>query len=89
MMAAVAAAGPSAAAVEEDEPTVAKVQTSFALKLVKYDEAKKIALIKELKNIMEGMNLVQVCPHSSILINHALRDATNISRECCSRNFLW
>lgn len=57
MMAAVAA--PAAAPVEEDEPTVAKIQTSFALKLVKFDEAKKIALIKELKNVMEGMNLVQ------------------------------
>ncbi|XP_022648647.1 39S ribosomal protein L12, mitochondrial-like isoform X2 [Varroa destructor] len=60
MMAAVAA-GPAvpAAPAEDDEPQVKKMQTSFKLKLVKFDEAKKIALIKELKNIMEGTNLVQ------------------------------
>jgi large subunit ribosomal protein L7/L12 len=27
---------------------------------MKFDETKKIALIKEIKNIVEGMNLVQV-----------------------------
>jgi large subunit ribosomal protein L7/L12 len=32
----------------------------FTLKLMKYDEAKKVALIKEIKNQLEGMNLVQV-----------------------------
>jgi large subunit ribosomal protein L7/L12 len=53
------AAAPAAADEEEEpEPAVA-VQTSFTLKIEKYDESKKVALIKELKSQMEGMNLVQ------------------------------
>jgi large subunit ribosomal protein L7/L12 len=35
------------------------VQTEFTLKLVKFDETKKVAIIKEIKNLIEGMNLVQ------------------------------
>nr|CAG4635247.1 EOG090X0O3H [Alona affinis] len=46
-------------APEEDEAPKPKAQTSFTLKLTKFDDAKKIALIKEIKNIVEGMNLVQ------------------------------
>lgn len=38
---------------------MAKVQTSFTVKLLKFDDAKKIQLIKELKNLMDGVNLVQ------------------------------
>lgn len=57
--AAAPAAAPAAADEEEEpEPAVA-VQTSFTLKIDKYDESKKVALIKELKSQMEGMNLVQ------------------------------
>merc|ERR1711884_411168 len=52
-----AGAAPTAAAEEEQAP--AAVQTSFALKLKGFDAAKKVALIKELKNQLEGMNLVQ------------------------------
>lgn len=60
MMAAGAWAAPAAAPQEEEEvSTVTKVQTAFTVKLTKYDEAKKIPLIKELKNLMEGINLVQ------------------------------
>lgn len=53
--------GPVAAKAEEEEESAAPkaVQTSFTVKLSSYDESKKIALIKELKNLMEGMNLVQ------------------------------
>lgn len=29
------------------------------MKLVKFDEKQKVALIKEVKNLLEGMNLVQ------------------------------
>nr|CAG4645322.1 EOG090X0O3H [Leptodora kindtii] len=58
-----AAAAPAQAAPkkeeEEEEKPVAKVQTSFTLKLTKFDESKKIAIIKEIKNLIEGMNLVQ------------------------------
>ena len=58
------AGGPVAAApkVEEEEEAVAAptaVQTSFTVKLQKFDAAKKVAVIKEIKNIIEGMNLVQ------------------------------
>ncbi|XP_017000051.1 large ribosomal subunit protein bL12 [Drosophila takahashii] len=55
------AAGPARAAPAEDEEEAApkKVQTSFKVKLVKFDEKQKVALIKEVKNLLEGMNLVQ------------------------------
>ena len=52
-----AAAAPKEEEVE-DEPPVA-VQTSFTLKMEKFDESKKVALIKEIKSQVEGMNLVQ------------------------------
>nr|CAG4651548.1 EOG090X0O3H [Simocephalus serrulatus] len=53
------AAGPAQPKEEEEEAPKPKAQTSFTVKLTKYDETKKIALIKEVKNIVEGMNLVQ------------------------------
>ncbi|KAH8380076.1 hypothetical protein KR009_008755 [Drosophila setifemur] len=54
------AAGPARAAPEEEEEAAPKkVQTSFKVKLVKFDEKQKVALIKEVKNLLEGMNLVQ------------------------------
>lgn len=52
------AAGASAAEEEEDAGPK-KVQTSFKVKMVKFDEKQKVALIKEIKSLMEGMNLVQ------------------------------
>lgn len=60
MMAAAAAPAGDAgkAAAEEPEEPVA-VQTSFTVRIEKYDESKKVALIKEIKNQVEGMNLVQ------------------------------
>ena len=61
-----AAAGPAPAAAdaakkdEEEEAEAPKpVKSSFRLKLLKYDEAKKVALIKEIKALGENMNLVQ------------------------------
>ncbi|XP_023242311.1 39S ribosomal protein L12, mitochondrial-like [Centruroides sculpturatus] len=53
-----AAAAPSPAE-EDDEETTKESKTSFAVKLLKFEPEKKIALIKEVKNLMEGMNLVQ------------------------------
>lgn len=54
------AAAPAAAAEEEETGAgPAVVQTSFKVKLNSFDESKKIALIKELKAQVEGMNLVQ------------------------------
>lgn len=42
---------------EDEAPKV--VKNAFTVKLVKYDDTKKVGLIKEIKNIVEGMNLVQ------------------------------
>ncbi|ALC42894.1 mRpL12 [Drosophila busckii] len=55
------AVGPMRAAAAEDEEEAApkKVQTAFKVKMVKFDEKQKVALIKEVKNLLEGMNLVQ------------------------------
>lgn len=50
----------AAAPPEEEEEAAPKVvQTAFKVKLVSFDDSKKIALIKELKNVMQDMNLVQ------------------------------
>ena len=35
-------------------------QSEFTVRLVKYEESSKIKLIKEIKVLMDGMNLVQV-----------------------------
>nr|CAD7462660.1 unnamed protein product [Timema tahoe] len=59
-MGAFAPAGASQVSAEdEEEAAPKKVQTSFAVKLVKFDDKQKVALIKEIKNLLEGMNLVQ------------------------------
>lgn len=49
---------PQAAADDEDAGPV-KAKTSFTVKLTKFDEKQKVALIKEIKSLLEGMNLVQ------------------------------
>lgn len=45
--------------MDEDEAAPKKVQTAFKVKMIKYDEKQKVALIKEVKNLFDGMNLVQ------------------------------
>ncbi|XP_035219285.1 39S ribosomal protein L12, mitochondrial-like [Stegodyphus dumicola] len=58
MMGAMPVAAPSRAAEDEDaQPEVTK--SSFTVKLMKFEESKKVAVIKEVKNHIEGMNLVQ------------------------------
>ena len=55
-------AGPAAPAAkdeEEESDAPAAVQTSFTLKLEAFAADKKVALIKEIKSNVEGMNLVQ------------------------------
>jgi len=60
MMGAMTMAAPAPVAAEEEEAAApAKIQTSFTVKLLKFDEGKKVALIKEVKSLLEGMNLVQ------------------------------
>ena len=44
---------------EEEEVAPVAVQTSFTIKLTKFDPTKKVAIIKEIKSLVEGMNLVQ------------------------------
>lgn len=53
------AAGGASAEEDEDAAAPKKVQTSFKVKMVKFDEKQKVALIKEIKGLMDGMNLVQ------------------------------
>ncbi|XP_059607908.1 large ribosomal subunit protein bL12m [Phlebotomus argentipes] len=49
----------AAAPADEEEVATKVVQTAFKVKLMKFDEKQKVALIKEVKNLLEGMNLVQ------------------------------
>lgn len=61
----VMAMGPvSAAPVEQEEEeeeaeSKPKEKTSFTIKLIKFDDAQKVKLIKEIKALNAGMNLVQ------------------------------
>lgn len=61
MPAGAAAGGAAKKADEEDKgdelPKATK--SSFKVKLLKFDDAKKVALIKEIKTVVENMNLVQ------------------------------
>lgn len=46
--------------LSQSEPEEVAVQTEYTVKLMKYADDSKIKLIKEVKALMEGMNLVQV-----------------------------
>ncbi|XP_029015894.1 39S ribosomal protein L12, mitochondrial [Betta splendens] len=55
-----ASAAPVAQAVEEEEDVpVKKEQTHFTVKLTEVKAAEKVKLIKEVKNCIQGLNLVQ------------------------------
>lgn len=41
------------------------MKSAYIVKMVKFEPAKKVALIKEIKGLIEGMNLVQVRFESS------------------------
>ena len=47
-------------AAEEDDLPVKKEKTHFIVKLTELKAADKVKLIKEVKNCMQGLNLVQV-----------------------------
>ncbi|KAJ0177425.1 hypothetical protein K1T71_007434 [Dendrolimus kikuchii] len=49
----------AAPAQEEEEATPKTVQTNFTVKMTKFDDKQKVALIKEVKSLLEGFNLVQ------------------------------
>jgi len=57
----VAASSSSASTVDQAPDATPDIpqKMTFAVKLIKFDEAKKIALIKEIRNIVPGFNLVQ------------------------------
>ncbi|XP_036400669.1 39S ribosomal protein L12, mitochondrial-like [Megalops cyprinoides] len=54
-----AAAPPAAQAAEEDVGPVKKEKTHFTVKLTELKAAEKVKLIKEVKNCIQGLNLVQ------------------------------
>ena len=57
--AAPAAAAAGAPSAEEEVEAKPREKSIFTVKLAAFDAGKKVALIKEVKNLMEGMNLVQ------------------------------
>uniref|UniRef100_A0A1I7Z2M9 Large ribosomal subunit protein bL12m n=1 Tax=Steinernema glaseri TaxID=37863 RepID=A0A1I7Z2M9_9BILA len=59
MMMAVGAAQPAAAAGEAAAEADIPQKMTFTVKLTKFADGKKIALIKEIRNIMPNLNLVQ------------------------------
>lgn len=54
-----AAQGAPAQAAAEEEEAPKAIKSSYKVKMVKFDEKQKVALIKEIKNLFDGMNLVQ------------------------------
>ncbi|KAL7379312.1 hypothetical protein ABVT39_025962 [Epinephelus coioides] len=58
-MGAMASAVPATAAGEEEEAPVKKEKTHFTVKLTELKAADKVKLIKEVKNCIQGLNLVQ------------------------------
>ncbi|XP_041813417.1 39S ribosomal protein L12, mitochondrial [Chelmon rostratus] len=59
MMSMAATAVPVAQAAEEEEVPVKKEKTHFTVKLTELKAAEKVKLIKEVKNCIPGLNLVQ------------------------------
>ncbi|VVC86571.1 unnamed protein product [Leptidea sinapis] len=49
----------AAPAADEEEVAPKAVKTNFTVKLTKFNDKQKVALIKEVKNLLEGFNLVQ------------------------------
>lgn len=83
--------GPAtAAAPAEDEEQAAGpavIQTSFKVKLVRFDETKKIALIKEIKNQCEGVNLVQAKKILDALPNFIKEDVSKDEAQALKESF--
>lgn len=55
----VVSTGGAAISADEDNASAAATKTSFTVKLTKFDDTKKVALIKEIKKLVEGINLVE------------------------------
>uniref|UniRef100_A0A183DVQ2 Ribosomal_L12 domain-containing protein n=1 Tax=Gongylonema pulchrum TaxID=637853 RepID=A0A183DVQ2_9BILA len=76
-------AAPSAAEAEpqKEEQTQASQKTFFSVKLTKYDDSKKIPLIKEVRTIVEGFNLVQAKKFVESLPATVKEDLSKIEAE--------
>lgn len=59
LMAMGAVAAPAAKEEEEEVAAPRQEKVAFTVKLTKFDEAKKVQLIKEIKSLIPNMNLVQ------------------------------
>ena len=53
---------------EEEAETERAEPTEFTVKLTQFDTASKVKLIKEIKNLVPGLNLVQVSRKATILL---------------------
>lgn len=51
--------GGFAVAKKEEQDEAPKAKTAFSIKLIKFDDKQKVPLIKEIKNMLPDMNLVQ------------------------------
>lgn len=49
----------AAASADDEDAAPTAVKSSFTVKLIKFEDNQKVALIKEIKALLEGMNLVQ------------------------------
>ena len=49
---------------DEDDGARASAQSVFKVRLIKFDETKKVPVIKQVKDVVENINLVQVDPRS-------------------------
>lgn len=54
------------------------------MKLTELKAAEKVKLIKEVKNCIQGLNLVQVCEALSIVGHFKCRNANNKTDETCT-----
>lgn len=68
--------------MEEEAVPAKKEKTHFTVKLTELKAAEKVKLIKEVKNCMQGLNLVQVCEALSIVDHIMCRNANN---KTCGR----
>ncbi|XP_077294833.1 mitochondrial ribosomal protein L12 [Arctopsyche grandis] len=70
-----------AANQEEVAATATKVKTEFTVKMTSFDEKQKVALIKEVKNLLEGYNLVQAKKFVEALPTIIKKDTTKEEAE--------
>lgn len=74
------------AILQEDDDAdefVAAEKTSFNVTLKEFDSGKKVALIKEIKNQVEGMNLVAVSWITSCLFSNIYKIIFLLGQEIC------